>query len=54
MRISITFASMNEMKKRMNEIEDEQLEEYLKKRVVAIAPEEIFSISKQLNAILNE
>ena len=50
----ITKLDKKEMKKRMNEIEDEQLEEYLKKRVVAIAPEEIFSISKQLNSILND
>jgi hypothetical protein len=43
-----------EMKRRMNEIESEELEEYLTKRVVVLTPEEIFSISKQLNSILNE
>ena len=50
----ITNLDKKEMKKRMNEIESEELEEYLKKRVVSITPEEIFSISQQLNQILND
>lgn len=50
----ITKLDKKEMKRHMNEIEDEQLEEYLKRRVVTLAPEEIFSISKQLNSILND
>ena len=50
----ITTLDKKEMKKRMNEIESEQLEEYLKKRVVVVSPEEILSLSKQLNSILND
>ena len=41
------------MKKCMNSIEDEKLNEYLKNRVVAITPEEILFLSKQLNSLLN-
>ena len=33
--------------------EDEKLNEYLKNRVVAITPEEILFLSKQLNSLLN-
>ena len=50
----ITNLDKKEMKRRMNEIESEQLEECLKKRVVTISPEEILSLSKQLNSILND
>ena len=43
-----------EMKEKINGIEDEELNEYLKKRVIAIKPEEILFLSKELNSILNE
>lgn len=43
-----------EMKERMNGIDDEKLNEYLKLRVIAIEPEEILFLSKELNSILNE
>ena len=42
------------MKERMNNIESEELNEYLKKRVIAIEPEEILFLSKELNLVLNE
>jgi 16S rRNA (adenine1518-N6/adenine1519-N6)-dimethyltransferase len=42
-----------EMKEKMNAIEDDELNEYLKKRVIAIEPEEILFLSKELNSILN-
>ena len=50
----ITNLDKKEMKKRMNEIESDELEEYLKKRVVVVSPEEILTLSKQLNSILND
>ena len=50
----VTKLDKKEMKKRMNEIDSEQLEEYLKKRVVTLSPEEILTLSKQLNSILND
>lgn len=43
-----------EMKEKINRIEDDELNEYLKKRVIAIKPEEILLLSKELNSILNE
>ena len=43
-----------EMKSKINSIENEYLNEYLKKRVIAINPEEILFLSKELNLILNE
>ena len=42
------------LKRRLNEIDDEKLEEYLKKRVVVLAPEEILFISKKLNPFFVE
>ncbi|MEE1336415.1 16S rRNA (adenine(1518)-N(6)/adenine(1519)-N(6))-dimethyltransferase RsmA [Methanobrevibacter sp.] len=42
------------LKKRLNAIEDERLVEYLKKRVVVLAPEEILYISEKLNPIFVE
>ena len=42
------------LKKRLNAIDDENLEEYLKKRVVVLAPEEILFISRKLNPIFVE
>ena len=43
-----------EMKEKINRIEDDELNEYLKKRVITIKPEEILFLSKELNSILNE
>ena len=50
------FCSLDkkEMKKRLNSIEDERLEDYLKKRVVMLTPEEILFLSKEINEILRE
>ena len=42
------------LKKRLNDIEDEELLEYLKKRVVVLTPEEILYISQKLNSIFKE
>ena len=42
------------LKKRLNDIDDEELEEYLKKRVVVLSPEDILLISKKLNPIFVE
>ena len=42
------------LKKRLNEIEDEKMENYLKKRVVVLEPEEILFISQQLKPIFEE
>ena len=42
------------LKRRLNDINDEKLEEYLKKRVVVLAPEEILFISKKLNPVFVE
>ena len=43
-----------EMKEKINRIEDDEINEYLKKRVIAINPEEILFLSKEMNSILNE
>ena len=43
-----------EIKEKINSIESEKLNDYLKKRVIAIEPEEILFLSKELNSILNE
>ena len=43
-----------EMKEKINNIEFEEINEYLTKRVIAIAPEEILFLSKELNSILSE
>lgn len=42
------------LKKRLNDIDDKELEEYLKKRVVVLSPEEILLVSKKLNPIFVE
>lgn len=42
-----------EIKAKLNSIESEELNEYLKKRVVEIPPEEILFLSKELDLILN-
>ena len=49
----ITKLDKKEIRKCMNEIEDEKLNQYLKERIVAITPEEILFLSKELNSILN-
>ena len=43
-----------EIKKRLNDIEDEKLNDYLTKRVIALPPEEILYISKELNPLFND
>ena len=42
------------LKKRLNEIDDEKINEYLKMRVIMLAPEEILLISKKLNPLFKE
>ena len=42
------------LKKRLNEIEDENIQNYLKERVVVLSPEEILFISQKLNPIFKE
>ena len=42
------------LKQRLNEIESEEINEYLSKRVVALTPEEILMLSRELNPIFNE
>ncbi len=49
----ITHLDKKEMKKYMNEIEDEKLNKYLKQRVVTLKPEDILFLSKELNSIFN-
>ena len=43
-----------EIKKRLNGIDDEKINDYLTKRVVVLSPEEILFISKELNPIFND
>ncbi len=42
------------LKRRLNEIDDEEILEYFKKRVVVLTPEEILLISQRLNPIFME
>lgn len=42
------------LKKRLNDIESDELNEYLSRRVITLTPEEILYISKELNPIFNE
>ena len=42
------------LKKRLNDIDNERMEEYLKRRVVVLSPEEILFISQKLNPIFVE
>ena len=42
------------LKRRLNEIDDEEILEYIKKRVVVLTPEEILMISQKLNPIFKE
>ncbi|WP_407412888.1 16S rRNA (adenine(1518)-N(6)/adenine(1519)-N(6))-dimethyltransferase RsmA [Methanobrevibacter sp.] len=43
-----------EMKKRINEIQDNEINDYLKKRVIVLHPEEILFLSKEMNSILKD
>ena len=42
------------LKQKLNSIEDDELNEYLSKRVVALTPEEILKLSRELNPIFYE
>ena len=42
------------LKKRLNEIEDDRLNDYHSKRVVVLAPEEILYLSKELSPSFSE
>ena len=42
------------LKKRLNSIEDDKINEYLSSRVIMLTPEEILELSKNLNPIFNE
>lgn len=42
------------LKKRLNEIESDEINEYLSKRVVVLTPEEILKLSRELNPIFRE
>ena len=42
-----------EMKNRINSIESDEIENYLKQRVIALTPEEILFLSKEINPIIN-
>ncbi len=50
----ITNLDKKEMKKRMNDIESEEINDYLKKRVTVVSPEEILFLSKEINSILSD
>ena len=47
----ISNIDKKELKKRLNAIEDEILNDYLSKRVIVLTPEEILEVSKGLNPI---
>ena len=42
-----------EMKNRINSIESDEIENYLKQRVITLTPEEILFLSKEINPIIN-
>ena len=50
----ISNIDKKELKNRLNSIEDERIQEYLKKRVVVLEPEEILYISRELTPIFKE
>jgi 16S rRNA (adenine1518-N6/adenine1519-N6)-dimethyltransferase len=50
----ITDLDKKEMKKRINDIESEEINDYLKKRVTVVSPEEILFLSKEINSILSD
>ena len=41
------------MKNRINSIASDEIENYLKQRVIALTPEEILFLSKEINPIIN-
>lgn len=43
-----------EIKSRLNNIENDKLNDYLTKRVIVLSPEEILYISKELNPVFND
>ena len=43
-----------DIKKRINEIEDDEINDYLKKRVITLNPNEILFLSKEMNSILTD
>ena len=53
-RLIISNIDKKELKKRLNAIEDEILNDYLSKRVIVLTPEEILEVSKGLNPIFEE
>lgn len=50
----ISNIDKKELKKRLNSIESEKVEDYLSKRVVSLTPEEILELSKELYPIFEE
>ena len=50
----ISNLDKKEIKKRLNDIEDDKLNDYLTKRVIVLTPEEILFISKELNPLFND
>lgn len=42
------------LKKRLNTIDDEKINDYLKKRVIVLTPEEILEVSNRLNPLFKE
>ena len=50
----ISNLDKKEIKKRLNDIDNKNLNDYLTKRVVVLTPEEILFISKELNPIFND
>ena len=42
------------LKQRLNSIEDDELNDYLSKRLIVLKPEEILYISKELNPLFKE
>lgn len=50
----ISNIDKKELKKRLNAIEDEKLNDYLSKRVIVLDPEEILEVSEKLNPVFKE
>ncbi len=50
----ISNLDKKEIKKRLNDIEDDKLNDYLTKRVIVLTPKEILFISKELNPLFND
>ena len=51
-RHEFTDLDKKELKKRIGSVESEKINEYLKKRVIVLSPEEILFLSKEINSIL--